>query len=257
MKILLSPAKKLNFNCESLPSAKLTRPVFEEQAAGINRILKALNPSELSALMHISNALAELNWKRNQEWTDSADECPALFAFDGNVYKSLDVKSLNDRAKDYLQSNLRIISGLYGILRPYDLIKPYRLEMGTSLAVGEAKNLYAFWKQNLTDYLWDETGGEEYIVNLASAEYAKAVDLHRFAGKVITPVFKDYHKGAYKVIGIYAKNARGKMLRYMAENKVEDPEDLKNFHDSGYLYDETLSDASRWVFTRDPSISSE
>jgi cytoplasmic iron level regulating protein YaaA (DUF328/UPF0246 family) len=210
-------------------------------------------PKQLMELMDISEKLAELNWQRNQDWTlpfSLENARQAVFAFDGDVYTGLDVYSLPTEKLSVLQDKLRILSGLYGLLKPLDLMQAYRLEMGTSMAVGTKKNLYEFWKKTITDALNKELENEELFINLASNEYFSAVDVKKLKVPVITPEFKDYKDGKLKMISFFAKKARGLMVRYIIDNNVETLEELKNFNYEGYAFDANLSSENKLVFTR-------
>jgi cytoplasmic iron level regulating protein YaaA (DUF328/UPF0246 family) len=252
MKIVISPAKSLNFEQE-LPSSKYTEAIFLKESRQIQQVLKEQSPKQLSELMSISGKLADLNWQRNQDWNtpftpDNAR--PAIYAFDGDVYTGLDAYSIPIEHLDKLQDSLRILSGLYGLLKPLDLIQAYRLEMGTKLAVGDDKNLYEFWKTKVTKMINSELKKEELFINLASNEYFSAVDIKKLNVPVITPDFKDYKDGKLKIISFYAKKARGMMVRYIIDTKAETLEDLKGFNYDGYQYDANLSKDNNLVFTR-------
>ncbi len=249
MKILLSPAKSLVFN-KTLPTTRNTKPVFKKKADYLNSILKEKSPDQLKSLMHISQKLADLNWQRNQEWKQTSEIRQAVFTFDGAAYTGLDAYSINEKNYDYLQDSLRILSGQYGVLKPFDEIKPYRLEMGAKLVVNDYKNLYEFWGNTVTDFINDELNKAEVLVNLASNEYFKVIKNKLINNRIITPIFKDYKNGKYKVISFFAKKARGLMSRYAIDNQIQDVEQLKNFEMEGYAYDEKLSTKSEWVFTR-------
>eukprot|EP01136_Pigoraptor_vietnamica_P018389 Opistho-1_new@64759 len=252
MKIVLSPAKSLNFEKE-LPTEIFTEPQFLKQAATIQRTLKKKKPKALSELMEISDKLAELNWQRNQEWhtpftKDNAR--PAVYAFDGDVYHGLDVYTLPTDKLDALQEKLRILSGLYGLLKPLDLMQAYRLEMGTSLPIGKSKNLYEFWKKTITKELNSELKKDDLFINLASNEYFGAVDAKALKVPVITPEFKDYKDGKLKMISFFAKKARGLMVRYILDTNAKTIDDLKGFNYEGYAFDANLSKGTTLVFTR-------
>src|SRR5690554_6258876 len=252
MKIIISPAKSLDFETK-LPTKKFTENSFLNKSKTINNILKKKSPKQLSKLMSISDKLAELNYNRNQEWSlpfYPENARPAIFAFNGDVYAGLDAYTIPTNKLDKLQDTLRILSGLYGILKPLDLIQPYRLEMGTNLQVGKAKNLYEFWKKTLTDALNKELSKDELVVNLASKEYADALEFNALKGKVIVPEFKDYKDGQLKMISFFAKKARGLMTRYIIDNNCETIEDLKGFNAENYRFDENLSKGNKLVFTR-------
>ena len=252
MKIVISPAKSLNFE-KQLPTLNYTEPQFLKQATTIQNTLKKKNPNQLSALMDISEKLAELNWQRNQEWKPPftfENARQAIYAFDGDVYTGLDVYGMANDKLAALQNKLRILSGLYGLLKPLDLIQPYRLEMGTSLPIGENKNLYEFWKKTITKSLNDELEKGELFINLASNEYFSAVDLKTLKVPVITPEFKDYKDGKLKMISFFAKKARGMMVRFIIDTNAETIDDLKGFNYEGYAFDANLSKGNSLVFTR-------
>ncbi len=249
MKILLSPAKTLDYKT-TVATTKTSKPLFEKQANTLNEILQNKTPKDLSSLMHISDKLAELNWQRNQDWDSSKEFRQAVYAFKGAAYVGLDAYTISAEKLDYLQSNLRILSGQYGILKPFDLIKPYRLEMGTKLKTANHKNLYDFWDTMVTDALNEELTKDEVVINLASNEYFKVIKPQLLKTKIITPIFKNYKNGQYKVISFYAKKARGMMTRFAVDNQIENPEALKTFAIDGYGYDEKLSTDKEWVFTR-------
>lgn len=252
MKIVISPAKSLDFETK-LPIRKYSQPDFLAESEIISTVLKEKSPNDLATLMHISDKLAHLNWERNQSWSTpftKENARPAVFAFNGDVYGGLDAYTIPAAKIDKLQDTLRILSGLYGLLKPLDLIQPYRLEMGTKLSVGAAKNLYEFWKTQITDQLNEELTEKELFVNLASKEYFDAVDTKRLKVPVITPEFKDYKDGKAKIISFFAKRARGLMVRYILDKNVRTIEGLKGFDSEGYRYDEQLSKGNALVFTR-------
>jgi len=251
MKILISPAKSLN-ESQSFPDVSLTEPSFIDKAQRIHKVLKKHSPEQLATLMDISPKLAELNWQRNQAWTTEAHQHgrPALFTFDGDVYDGLDAYSLDASLYDRTQSDLRILSGLYGWLRPFDQILPYRLEMGSSLSVGRAAHLYAFWQPILTKQLQVECASDEPIIQLASQEYAHAIDWKKIKQPVIIPEFRDLKNGQLKIISFFAKKARGLMTRYILDHGIDQPEAIKGFTVDGYAYQASLSTAQKWVFTR-------
>lgn len=238
MKIVVSPAKSLDFN-SILPTAEHTQPHFLKQAEKLNVVLAKKKPKDLSQLMHISDNLAQLNWERNQQFQlpfTFENARPAVYAFNGDVYQGLDAYTIDEKKIDTLQKSLRILSGLYGVLKPLDLMQPYRLEMGTSLAVGKNKNLYEFWKNDITAFLNDELADNELFVNLASNEYFSAVDTKKLKVPVIAPVFKDWKNDKLKIISFYAKKARGTMARYIIDTKAETLDDIKNFNLDGYMF---------------------
>lgn len=252
MKIVISPAKSLNFEKE-LPTELHTEPFFLKESRQIHKVLKEQNPSDLSHLMSISDKLADLNWKRNQDWKTpftTSNSRPAVYTFDGDVYIGLDAYSLSTRKIQLLQDNLRILSGLYGLLKPLDLIQAYRLEMGTKLPIGESKNLYEFWKPTITKALNKELKKDELFVNLASNEYFSAIDVKDLIVPVITPEFKDYKNGKLKIISFFAKKARGMMVRYIVDTNAQSIDDLKGFNYDGYQFDANLSEGNNLVFTR-------
>lgn len=252
LKIFISPAKSLDYNRE-IPNIGFETPVFLDKSERIMKALKPKSPKKLKELMSVSDSIAELNWERNQAWHKDYKETEsraAIYAFTGDVYQGLNPDGLDHDAMNYLQKHLIILSGLYGALRPFDAIMPYRLEMGTKLKIGSKKNLYEFWKPNLTKTLHDQLGENDWILNLASNEYSKAVDFKNLNLPVVSPAFKDYKDGKLKMISFFAKKARGMMLRYVAENNITRAEDLKKFSMDGYCYDETLSSEKVPVFTR-------
>ena len=252
LKILLSPAKSIDTNAKCLDHPTL--PKFESEAEQLVLKLKKKTPKAIAELMSISDNLAQMNWSRFQNWNRmdaNSNKIQPIFCFTGEVYRGLDAGSLNNAEIEYAQNAIRILSGLYGLLKPLDGISPYRLEMGTKLPEGwKDKNLYQFWGDKLTNNIESELDENDAIINLASKEYSKAVHLKRFSQPIITPVFKDYKNGNLKTIMMYAKKARGAMARYIVQNKIEDLEDLKHYDVDSYIYDETLSNESEWVFTR-------
>ena len=252
MKIVISPAKSLDFE-KQLPTEKYSKPAYLKQTKEIVKVLKTLKPKDLSELMDISDALGELNWQRNKKFKTpftTENSRPAVYAFNGDVYQGLDAYSIPEDTLDILQSKLRILSGQYGILKPLDLMQPYRLEMGTSIAIGDHKNLYAFWKETLTNALNKELKKGELFLNLASNEYFSVVDTKKLKVPVITPEFKDYKDGKLKMISFFAKKARGLMVRYIIDNNIETIDGIKGFHYEGYVFDANLSKGNTLVFTR-------
>lgn len=254
MKIIISPAKSLDFESE-LPVTTHTKPAFIKQSKEINSVLKTLKPADLSNLMSISENLADLNWQRNKvrkykltELNDNVRQ--AVFAFNGDVYTGLNAYELNETQIGYLQNHLNILSGLYGLLKPLDVIEAYRLEMGIKLPINDKKDLYDFWKETVTNTLNKGFKKGDILVNLASNEYFNVVDKKMLKAKIITPEFKDYKDGKLKIISFFAKKARGLMVRYMAENNITNVEDIKQFNVEGYGYDANLSTETKWVFTR-------
>jgi cytoplasmic iron level regulating protein YaaA (DUF328/UPF0246 family) len=252
MKILLSPAKSLDYST-ALPTQRFTEAQFLDKANTIQKTLKKKNPKDLMELMDISEKLADLNWQRNQDWAlpiTQENARPAVYAFNGDVYTGLDAYTIPTEKLDDLQDQLRILSGLYGILRPLDLMQEYRLEMGTSITIGTKKNLYEFWKKTITDALNKELTKDELFLNLASNEYFSAVDTKALKVPVITPEFKDYKDGKLKMISFFAKKARGLMVRYIIDSNATTIEDLKGFNYEGYAFDANLSKGNTLVFTR-------
>lgn len=252
MKIVISPAKSLDFET-ALPISTYTQSNLLKYSEQVQNYSKQLSPFELSDLMKISNKLADLNWQRNQEWKlpfTPNNARPAVFAFNGDVYTGLNAYTLPIDKFDELQNKLRILSGLYGVLRPLDLIQPYRLEMGIKLAVNEKPNLVQFWKDIITTELNQQFAENELFINLASTEYFSAVDVKKLKVPVITPEFKDFKDGKLKIISFYAKKARGLMVRYIIDNNVESLDDLKKFDYEGYAFDSNLSDEKNLIFTR-------
>ncbi|WP_417855392.1 peroxide stress protein YaaA [Xanthomarina gelatinilytica] len=252
MKLVLSPAKSLDFESK-LPTTKSSEGQFLSDSERINKLLKKKSAKSLSKLMSISDDLAQLNYQRNQEWQlpftkDNAR--PAVYAFNGDVYRGLDVYTLDTKNIDKLQDTVRILSGLYGVLKPLDLIQPYRLEMGTKLSIGKNKNLYEFWKKKVTKALNEELEDNELFLNLASNEYFKAIDSKTLKVPVIEIDFKELKNGDYKTIGIYAKLARGLMARYIIDTNAKTLEDIKGFNLENYRFHEQLSKENRLVFTR-------
>lgn len=252
-KILISPAKSMDFETQ-IEVNKFTTPLFLNQSAKIIEVLKKKSPKKLIDLMAISDQLANLNWTRNQEWTTIntiENSKPAVFAFTGDVYQGLNVQNLTVNQLGILQDKLRILSGLYGILKPLDLIQPHRLEMGTKLKIGEHIDLYHFWKLTVTHQINEELAENDCLINLASQEYFKVIDKKSLKVKnIITPEFKDYKNGELKMISFFAKKARGMMVRYIVQNNIETVDDLKGFNEDGYSFDESLSTNIKLVFTR-------
>ena len=253
MKILISPAKSLDFD-SNIDSLKCTQPVFLNKTSEINSVLKEKSPKDLMQLQGISQKLSDLNWKRNNDYVDNHNDKnsrPAVFAFNGDVYSGIDVKTLSEDKVYDLQKSLRILSGYYGVLKPLDLIQPYRLEMGTKLAVNGSENLYKFWSENITNSILDEMSSEDLLINLASNEYFEAFDKKKFDGRIISPVFKDFKNGKLKIISFYAKKARGMMVRYIVDNEVSSYNELLGFNLGNYSYNEAeTSDENFPVFTR-------
>lgn len=256
MLMVISPAKKLDFESPS-KTKSFSDADFLDDAEELIAQLRDLTPPGVSELMKISDKLGDLNFGRYLNWDknltlDNAKQ--ALLAFKGDVYIGIDAETLTQKDLKWAQNRLRILSGLYGLLRPLDLIKPYRLEMGTRFANDRGKDLYAFWGSKLTDSLNKILASEAHpsVVNLASIEYFKSINVKNLDAEVITPVFKDWKGDKYKIISFYAKKARGLMVGYAIRNRIEDVEKLKQFDSEGYRYNAAMSSAREWVFTRDP-----
>ncbi|WP_322406271.1 peroxide stress protein YaaA [Idiomarina sp. PL1-037] len=254
MLAVVSPAKNLDYESD-LPELNATQSRLLDNAEELVEVCRQLSPQQLGSLMKISDKLAGLNAARFQEWQRPFNEDnarPAMFAFNGDVYTGLDAASLNSEAIDTAQKQLRILSGLYGVLRPLDLMQPYRLEMGTKLDNPKGKNLYEYWGDTITQTLNDDLAelGSSTLVNLASNEYFSAVKPKELNADVITPVFKDEKNGQYKVISFYAKKARGLMARFILNQKPKSVSDLKEFDANGYSFNEAMSSDKQLVFCR-------
>ena len=252
MLILLSPAKTLDFEPLSKKSNHSV-PCMIKEANELASIMKKIMPSGLSEMMGISPKLADLNYDRYQKWINKEESKlhkQAIYAFKGDVYTGLDVESL--KGTEFLQNHVRILSGLYGYLKPMDLIQPYRLEMGTKLKNKKGKDLYEFWSDKVFRAIKTELKEQSspYIINLASNEYYKVVNKFLNTNDVITPIFKDFKNNQYKVISFLAKKARGMMTRFIVENKINAPENIKSFDFGGYTYSENMSKDNDWVFIR-------
>jgi len=254
MLIVLSPAKSLDYKTPVKVKAP-TLPEFVSESAKLIADLKKLAPQDIAKLMGLSDQLAVLNVGRYRDWSKKFTESnskPAIYAFNGDVYDGFDVKTLNAKALDFAQDHIRILSGLYGALRPLDLIQAYRLEMGTAFQNARGKDLYAFWGARVTDSLKKvlEKEKKPVLLNLASEEYFKVLQAKDLGCPVIAPVFQDAKDGQYKIISFYAKRARGLMARYVVENRISDPADLKGFNLDGYKYYAAESTAVKPVFRR-------
>ena len=252
MKILLSPAKSLDFKSQ-LPTDKSSSICFEKEAQYLNSILRSKNPKELSDLMSISSKIADLNYERNHSWSfpfTANNARQAVYAFSGDVYRGLDAYTIDNDSIDFMQNSVRIISGLYGLIKPLDLIQPYRLEMGTKLAFDSNKNLYDFWIKKITEQLNSELESDEPVLNLASNEYFKALDKKVIKTDIYSANFKQFKNGEYKTIAIFSKRARGMMTRYTIDNKIREINDLKSFDYDGYIFDENLSSEKELIFIR-------
>ncbi|MGB6267974.1 MAG: peroxide stress protein YaaA [Olleya sp.] len=252
MKLVISPAKSLDFETK-LPTTKATEAQFLEQAEKLNTLLKKKSPKALSNLMSISDNLAQLNYNRNQDWTlpftkDNAR--PALYAFNGDVYRGLDAYTIPKDKLELTQNTVRILSGLYGVLKPLDLMQPYRLEMGTKLKVGSKKDLYQFWKKDIVKALNEALEENELFLNLASNEYFKAIDTKALKVPIIDVTFKEFKNGKLKIISFFAKEARGLMARYVIDTNAKTIDDLKQFNYDNYQFDGNLSTQKNLVFTR-------
>jgi len=252
MKILISPSKTLSFdsevNCEFKSESRLIN-----ETKVLHKILLDYTSEDLKNLMSVSDKIAELNYNRFKNWEDpntSENSRQAVYAFKGDVYSGLDADTIDEDKFDYLQNSLRILSGYYGLLRPFDQILPYRLEMGTKLENENGNNLYKFWGDKITDVLNEDIDDDDIVVNLASDEYFKSINKDKIKSKIITPVFKEFKNDTYKVITIYAKKARGLMSRFLIERKSTSVDDIKLFNVDGYSFDNSLSDDSQLVFTR-------
>ena len=253
MKMIISPAKSLDFENE-LPTSEFSMPSFIADSKLINDSLRVKSVKDLKSLMNISDNLASLNWQRNNEFStpfNVNNSRPCLFTFSGDVYSGIDAKSLSKKQISDAQNSLRILSGLYGLLKPLDLIQAYRLEMGTKLKVNHSKNLYDFWMKKITDKLNNELTKNELFVNLASNEYSSVIDTNSLKTDMISPIFKDFKNGKLKIISFYAKKARGMMVRYILDNQINDFESLKGFNYGGYSYSEEETNVSgELVFIR-------
>lgn len=247
MKIVVSPAKSLNLESK-IPTTRSTQPAFVEQASVLNKALSRKSKKAIGELMHISDNLAALNKQRTLDFhtpftSDNARQ--AVYTFDGDVYTGLDAYSLPEEKLNRLQDSLRILSGMYGILKPLDLMQAYRLEMGSKLKVGRKENLYKYWGNTLTDHLNNELADDELFINLASTEYFKSVQSKQLKVPVITPIFKDYKNDKLKVISFFAKKARGLMVRYIIDKDIQTLEGLKGFDYEGYGFSLEHSDLDK------------
>ncbi|OIQ00331.1 MAG: hypothetical protein AUK35_04235 [Zetaproteobacteria bacterium CG2_30_46_52] len=251
MRIVISPAKKLDESTYD-SVGNYTTPQFLKQAKVLIGELRQKDSFEITELMHLSMNLADLNTARFQKWHTPfkpENAKPAIFTFAGDVYQGLDSQSLSQEDISFAQTHLRILSGLYGVLRPLDLMQAYRLEMGTKLANPNGKNLYEFWGDKVTQNLNKELKGGT-LINLASSEYFKSIQAKHIKGTIITPEFKEFKNGSHKVIGIFAKKARGLMARYIIQHQITEVEAIKDFAVDGYAFNPSLSNAKQWVFSR-------
>jgi len=252
MKILLSPAKSLDFKSK-LPTERSSNICFEKEAEYLNSILKSKSPVELSDLMSISSKIANLNYERNHDWSlpfTKKNARQAVYAFSGDVYRGLNAYTIETKKVDFLQNTVRIISGLYGLIKPLDLIQPYRLEMGTKLAFDSNKNLYDFWRKKITEQLNSELYENEPVLNLASNEYFKAIDNKVIKSNIYSANFKQFKNGEFKTIAIFSKKARGMMTRFIIDNDINDINDIKSFNYDGYMFHKELSKDKELIFTR-------
>lgn len=250
MLLLLSPSKTLD-ECQAALAGPPTQPIFINKSSELAQKLRGFSPKKLQTLMDISPKLAALNHQRFKDFSPPFtphNAKQAILLFKGDVYDGLAVSDFTKQDFAFANQRLRMISGLYGLLRPLDLMQPYRLEMGTALKIGKYKNLYQFWGDAITEAINKEE--KEIVVNLASTEYFSAVQPKKLKAGLITPVFKERKGGAYKVIGLFAKKARGQMARYAVKGRLTQADALKNFTEDGYRYNESMSNASEWVFTR-------
>ena len=236
MKVIISPAKSLDFE-KQLPTKLSSKPVFLNEAEKINSLLKIKSQKSIKDLMKISEKLAELNWERNQVFSNqNTKNRAAVYAFNGDVYSGLDPYSMSKDQINTMQNQLLILSGLYGILKPLDVIKPYRLEMGTPIKINACKNLYDFWKNKITEKLNTLLLDDELLVNLASKEYFDVVNSKILKGRIISPIFKDFKNGKLKIISFFAKKARGMMARHLIETQANTYDDILSFNKGEYKY---------------------
>jgi cytoplasmic iron level regulating protein YaaA (DUF328/UPF0246 family) len=252
MLMLVSPAKTLDYETP-LPFDEFTQPEMLDQSKLLIDELVDLTPKDVASLMKLSDKLALLNVNRFQHWStpfNQENARPAMYAFKGDVYTGLDAYSFNKSDVNFAQKHLRMLSGLYGLLKPLDLMQPYRLEMGTKFSNQRGGNLYEFWGEQITQKINEEAASKDVVLNLASNEYFKAVKTKLLNGAVITPVFKDEKNGQYKIISFYAKKARGLMAAYVIKNRIKDVENIKKFNVTGYKFSPEQSTAKDWVFLR-------
>ncbi len=252
MLMLVSPAKTLDYET-ALPIDDFSQPDFLVDAQELINQIKELAPKDVAKLMGLSDKLAHLNTMRFQHWKQpfTPDNArPAIYAFKGDVYTGLDAYALSKSDMDFAQQHLRMLSGLYGLLKPLDLMQAYRLEMGTKYPNSRGKNLYEFWGDTITDKLNQQLNDGDVVLNLASNEYFKAVNKKILKAQIITPVFKDQKNGQYKIISFYAKKARGMMAAYVIDKRIKNVEDIKAFDVAGYSFSKELSKTNEWVFIR-------
>ncbi len=256
MLFLISPAKALDYETPS-PTASHTQPLFAQRSAELIEVLREKSPQQIAALMHLSDALSGLNVARYQSWSPkftTKNSKQAALAFDGDVYGGLDATSLAQAELDWLQQHLCILSGLYGVLRPLDLMQPYRLEMGTRLETPRGKNLYQFWGSDIAQYLNQRAAADKtpIVINLASEEYFKAVDQKALTPRVVSCVFEERKVDQYKVVSFFAKRARGLMVRFAVQHRASTPAELQAFAEEGYRFTPSVSAPDRLVFRREP-----
>lgn len=254
MIIVISPAKSLYDHCP-IHFEKSTEIDFLPEAEKIISVMKKKKPDQLAKLMSISPKLAELNFQRFQAWSPTftpENSWQSVLMFNGDVYQGLKAETFTDSEFEIAQQKLRILSGVYGLLKPLDLIQPYRLEMGTNVSVARKKNLYDFWKTKITAKLNNELllNDQKILINLASNEYFSAIDTKKLKARIITPSFKENKNGKYQMVSFFAKRARGLMSRFIIQNNISDPEELKAFDWEGYYFNNQLSGENEWVFTR-------
>jgi cytoplasmic iron level regulating protein YaaA (DUF328/UPF0246 family) len=254
MLIVISPAKTLDYKTPPV-TLTYTQPRFLKQSQQLVNLLCGYSALDLAELMNLSMKLSDLNFERYHAWKPPftlKNAKQAVLAMKGEVYTGLDAKGLSEKTMGFAQEHLRILSGLYGVLKPLDLMQPYRLEMGTKLPNSQGKDLYAFWGDTITQAINKDlkSQGDDILINLASHEYFKSIKPKRLKGRIITPRFKEHKGGAYRMIGVFAKKARGLMSRYIIDRQLQDPQALKRFTLGGYRYNKTLSKDDQWVFTR-------
>lgn len=253
MIVILSPAKNLDFESQ-VTTPLSTTPAFVKKSAELIQVLKAKKSSEIGALMHLSEKLSDLNFERYQNWKlkhTEKNSRPAVFAFNGEAYQGLSAEHFTSKELEYAQDHLRILSGLYGILKPLDLIQPHRLEMGTSLKTSKGKNLYEFWDNQVTKELNKALDkSDNILVNVASNEYFKVLHQKNITARIITCHFKEFKNGEYKTIMTFAKKARGMMARFIIEKRIAKPDDIKKFNYDKYIFQDSLSTENDWYFTR-------
>lgn len=254
MLIVISPAKKLDYS-SPVTAKNHSQPALLDHSAELLQGLKKLSPQDVCALMGLSDNLGALNYERFQAWDRPFTEDnakPAILAFKGDVYKGLDAESMTEKQLEWAQDHLRILSGLYGLLRPMDLMQPYRLEMGTKFANQRGKDLYQFWGNIITDEINSllSNAKSPVLLNLASNEYFKSVQQKNIAGRIVTPVFMDKKGDKYKIVSFYAKKARGLMSAFIIKNKITAVDGIKKFNVDGYSFNSAMTDGDSWVFTR-------